>query len=44
MSQIAYYRVSTNSLSIDAQRSAVSQASSLIRNSSDEGISGSTPA
>ncbi len=44
MSQIAYYRVSSNSQSIDAQRSALSNGKTFDREFSDEGVSGAVPA
>lgn len=44
MSQIAYYRVSSQSQSIDAQRSALSQGIQFDKEFSDEGISGAVPA
>jgi len=44
MSQIAYYRVSSNSQSIDAQRAALSQGIQFDKEFSDEGVSGATPA
>jgi putative DNA-invertase from lambdoid prophage Rac len=44
MSQIAYYRVSSNSQSIDAQRSALSNGKTFDREFSDEGVSGAIPA
>ena len=44
MSHIAYYRVSTNSQSIDAQMSALTHAKLIERWFTDEGVSGSIPA
>jgi len=44
MSQIAYYRVSSNSQSIDAQRSSLSNGKQFDREFSDEGVSGAIPA
>ena len=44
MSQIAYYRVSSNSQSIDAQRAALSNGKQFDREFSDEGVSGAIPA
>jgi putative DNA-invertase from lambdoid prophage Rac len=44
MSHIAYYRVSTNSQSIEAQKSALTHASKIERHFMDEGVSGSIPA
>lgn len=44
MSHIAYYRVSTNGQSIEAQRSALTHASIIERHFMDEGVSGSIPA
>jgi putative DNA-invertase from lambdoid prophage Rac len=44
MSQIAYYRVSSNSQSIDAQRSALSNGKTFDREFMDEGVSGAVPA
>lgn len=44
MSHIAYYRVSTNSQSIEAQKSALAHASKIERAFMDEGVSGSIPA
>jgi putative DNA-invertase from lambdoid prophage Rac len=44
MSHIAYYRVSTSSQSIEAQRSALTHASKIERHFMDEGVSGSIPA
>jgi putative DNA-invertase from lambdoid prophage Rac len=44
MSQIAYYRVSSNSQSIDAQRSALSNGKTFDREFMDEGVSGAIPA
>lgn len=44
MSKIAYYRVSTNSQSIDAQRAALSYGVTFDKEFSDEGISGAVPA
>jgi putative DNA-invertase from lambdoid prophage Rac len=44
MTQIAYYRVSSNSQSIDAQRAALSSGRQFDREFSDEGISGAVPA
>jgi putative DNA-invertase from lambdoid prophage Rac len=44
MSNIAYYRVSSNSQSIDAQRSALSSGKQFDREFSDEGVSGAIPA
>jgi putative DNA-invertase from lambdoid prophage Rac len=44
MTQIAYYRVSSNSQSIDAQRAALSNARQFDREFSDEGVSGAIPA
>lgn len=44
MSQIAYYRVSSTSQSIDAQRAALSSGKTFDREFSDEGVSGAIPA
>ena len=44
MSHIAYYRVSTNGQSIEAQKSALTHASKIERDFMDEGVSGSVPA
>lgn len=44
MSQIAYYRVSSSSQSIDAQRSALSNGKTFDKEFSDEGVSGAIPA
>lgn len=44
MSLIAYYRVSSNSQSIDSQRSALSQGIHFDKEFADEGVSGATPA
>lgn len=44
MSQIAYYRVSSSSQSIDAQRSALSKGKTFDKEFSDEGVSGAIPA
>lgn len=44
MSHIAYYRVSTNGQSIDAQKAALTHASKIERDFMDEGVSGSIPA
>lgn len=44
MSQIAYYRVSSQSQSIDAQRSALSNGKTFDKEFSDEGVSGAIPA
>lgn len=44
MSNIAYYRVSSQSQSIAAQRSALSSGISFDKEFSDEGISGAVPA
>ncbi|MGJ7915454.1 recombinase family protein [Massilia sp. LXY-6] len=44
MTQIAYYRVSSNSQSIDAQRAALSNGRTLDREFMDEGVSGAVPA
>ena len=44
MSQIAYYRVSSNSQSIDAQRAALSNGKRFDREFMDEGVSGAIPA
>lgn len=44
MSHIAYYRVSSNSQSIEAQRAALSSSISFDREFSDEGVSGAIPA
>jgi putative DNA-invertase from lambdoid prophage Rac len=44
MTQIAYYRVSSNSQSIDAQRAALSNGKTFDREFSDEGVSGAVPA
>lgn len=44
MSQIAYYRVSSNSQSIDAQRAALSNGRQFDREFMDEGVSGAIPA
>jgi len=44
MSNIAYYRVSSNSQSIEAQRSALSNGRQFDKEFSDEGVSGAIPA
>jgi len=44
MSHIAYYRVSSNSQSIEAQRAALSSSISFDREFFDEGVSGAIPA
>ncbi len=44
MSHIAYYRVSTNGQSIEAQKSALTHAKLIERDFMDEGVSGSIPA
>ncbi|MDM4770841.1 recombinase family protein [Solimonas sp. SE-A11] len=44
MSRIAYYRVSTASQSIEAQRSALGAGSSISKEFMDEGVSGATKA
>lgn len=44
MSQIAYYRVSHSSQSIESQRAALSNGRQFDREFSDEGISGAIPA
>jgi putative DNA-invertase from lambdoid prophage Rac len=44
MTQIAYYRVSSNSQSIDAQRAALSNGRKFDREFMDEGVSGAVPA
>lgn len=44
MSHIAYYRVSTNGQSIEAQKSALTHAKLIEREFLDEGVSGSIPA
>jgi putative DNA-invertase from lambdoid prophage Rac len=44
MSQIAYYRVSSSTQSIDAQRSVLSNGKVFDREFSDEGVSGAIPA
>lgn len=44
MSQIAYYRVSSNSQSIDTQRAVLSNGKTFDREFSDEGVSGAIPA
>lgn len=44
MTQIAYYRVSSNSQSIDAQRAALSNGRQFDREFMDEGVSGAVPA
>lgn len=44
MSHIAYYRVSTNGQSIEAQKSALTHAAIVERHFMDEGVSGSIPA
>ena len=44
MSNIAYYRVSSNSQSIDAQRAALSNGKQFDHEFSDEGVSGAIPA
>lgn len=44
MSHIAYYRVSTNSQSIEAQKAALTNAKLIDREFTDEGVSGSIPA
>ena len=41
---IAYYRVSTNGQSIEAQRAAMSYGTTFDKEFSDEGVSGGTPA
>lgn len=44
LSNIAYYRVSTNGQSIEAQRAALSHGITLDKEFSDEGVSGGIPA
>jgi putative DNA-invertase from lambdoid prophage Rac len=44
MSHIAYYRVSTNSQSIEAQKAALTNASLIEREFVDEAVSGAVPA
>ena len=44
MAHIAYYRVSTNSQSIDAQKAALTHADKIEREFMDEGVSGATVA
>jgi putative DNA-invertase from lambdoid prophage Rac len=44
MSHIAYYRVSTNGQSIEAQKAALTHAKLIEREFIDEGVSGSIPA
>lgn len=44
MAQIAYYRVSSSSQSIDAQRAALSNGRQFDREFMDEGVSGAVPA
>lgn len=44
MSHIAYYRVSTNSQSIEAQKAALTHAKLIEREFMDEGVSGAVPA
>jgi putative DNA-invertase from lambdoid prophage Rac len=44
MSHIAYYRVSTNGQSIEAQKAALTHAKLIEREFMDEGVSGSIPA
>lgn len=44
MSKIAYYRVSSNSQSIESQRAALSNSKQFDREFSDEGVSGAIPA
>lgn len=44
MSHIAYYRVSSNSQSIEAQKAALTYAKLIEREFTDEGVSGSIPA
>jgi len=44
MSHIAYYRVSSNSQSIDAQKASLTHAKLIDKEFTDEGVSGATPA
>jgi putative DNA-invertase from lambdoid prophage Rac len=44
MSHIAYYRVSSNSQSIEAQKSALTHAKLIDKEFTDEGVSGAIPA
>ena len=44
LSNIAYYRVSTNGQSIEAQRAAMSYGITFDKEFSDEGVSGGIPA
>lgn len=44
MSHIAYYRVSTNSQSIEAQKASLTHATLIEKHFMDEGVSGSVPA
>lgn len=44
MSHIAYYRVSSNSQSIEAQKSALTHAKLIDKHFTDEGVSGAVPA
>lgn len=44
MSHIAYYRVSSNSQSIDAQKAALTHAKLIDKEFMDEGVSGAIPA
>lgn len=44
MAHIAYYRVSTNSQSIEAQKAALTHADKIERDFMDEGVSGATVA
>jgi putative DNA-invertase from lambdoid prophage Rac len=44
MSHIAYYRVSSNSQSIEAQKASLTHAKLIDKEFTDEGVSGATPA
>lgn len=44
MRHIAYYRVSTNFQSIEAQKDALTQAKLIVKEFMDEGVSGAIPA
>lgn len=44
MSHIAYYRVSSNSQSIDAQKASLAHATMIAKEFMDEGVSGAVPA